>query len=134
MVSSLYDVRDVCHASSCNFPVLVGTHDQKISVPTYNWTEYFQDLGFEEIKNIKEFHHFRISAADPGYVTCTKNLDDDPVRICVVENVDEVRTNLPDIVPPKGFSKKRKEYLFTDIREFCTEETKDITAPDPDDY
>ena len=134
MVSSLYDVRDVCDKTECNVAVLVGTHDQKIYVPTFDWSSYFEKLKFKSIDNLLQYHHFRMSAEDPGFVTCLKTFDDTPVRVRVVEDIAAITRNLPEVIPPKGLSRNRKEYLFTDIREFCTNETKDITAPDPDSY
>lgn len=38
---------------------------------------------------------------------------------------------MPRIVPPEGLSQKRREYLFNEIREFCTEESKDLVCPEP---
>jgi hypothetical protein len=38
---------------------------------------------------------------------------------------------VPDTVAPPGLDNKRKWYLFTKIREFCTEATRDIVCPRP---
>ncbi|XP_066918891.1 uncharacterized protein [Clytia hemisphaerica] len=133
-VSSLYDVAKVCDSTKCNISVLVGTHDQKIHVPTYDWTEHFIQKKFKPIENLLEYHHFRMSSDEPGFVYCSKTFDDLPTKICIVEDFRKVSHDLPSVVEPKGFSRQRKEYLYTDIREFCTEETKNITAPDPDHY
>lgn len=104
----------------------------KVNVPTYAWTEFF-DKKFIAIDNILDYHHFNMSSAEKGIVYCSKKLGDTPVRVSILGNIP-VTNELPPVVPPRGFIRKRKEYLYTDIREFCTEETKDLTAPDPDIY
>ena len=133
-VSSLYDVANVCDKSTGNVAVLVGSHDKQINVPTYDWTEHFdKKLKFKTIDNILEYHHFRMSSKEPGIVYCSRKLSDVAVKVSIIGNVP-VTNDLPCIVQPKGFTKQRKEYLYTDIRDFCTEETKDLTAPDPAQY
>ena len=39
---------------------------------------------------------------------------------------------LPEILPPSGFDEGRRKYPFKQIREFCTDETKDIVCPRPE--
>ena len=115
--------------------MLVGTHDQQIKVPTYEWSEHLHaKLKFKTIPNITDYHHFRMSSKEKGIVYCSKTLRGETVRIPIIENISAVTDELPAVVPPRGFTRQRKEYLYTDIREFCTEETKDLTAPDPDKY
>ena len=76
-----------------------------------------------------------MSSKEPGIVYCSNKLDDKSERVSIIEDISvPITKDLPKIVEAKGLSKKRKEYLFTDIREFCSEETKDLTAPDPDKY
>ena len=38
---------------------------------------------------------------------------------------------MPEVIPPDGLSYKRKQYLFNEIREFCTAETRDLVRPKP---
>lgn len=136
-MSSLYDLRDVCDNNTGNVAVLVGTHDKQVNVPTYEWTEHFHTgYKFKPIDNMLEYHHFTMSSEEKGIVYCSKKLGDTPVKVSILGDVpiEKITSDLPKIVNPKGFSTKRKEYLYTDIREFCTEETKDLTAPDPRTY
>ena len=41
---------------------------------------------------------------------------------------------LSDIVPPKGMDDAGRAYLYKEIREFCSEETKDLVCPKPLGY
>ena len=75
-----------------------------------------------------------MSSTEKGIVYCSKTLRGEAVRIQIIENIPSVTSELPTVVPPSGFTRQRKEYLYTEIREFCTDETKDLTAPDPDKY
>ena len=36
---------------------------------------------------------------------------------------------MPRVVPPEGLSLKRRQYLAKEIREFCSEETRDLVCP-----
>ena len=113
---------------------MVGKHDMTINVPTHEWTEHFEKkLKFVDIPNILDYHHFVLSSSEKGVVLCSRRLGDTPEKVSIIGKVP-ITSELPPVVKPRGLSQKRKEYLFTDIREFCTEETKDITAPDPSNY
>ena len=37
---------------------------------------------------------------------------------------------LPPVIPPKGISRERAEYLYKEIREFCRPGTEDLVAPE----
>uniref|UniRef100_A0A7M5XGV4 DUF7869 domain-containing protein n=2 Tax=Clytia hemisphaerica TaxID=252671 RepID=A0A7M5XGV4_9CNID len=131
-VSSLYEIADVCSKSKSNFPVLVGNHNKEINVVTYDWTTYFEkDLNFQAIKDILQYHHFRMTKEEPGIVTCLKSLDDEPVKVSIFHkrNPPKVTSELPTIVTPKGFTKQRASYLRKEIRQFCTPGTEDLVAP-----
>lgn len=113
--------------------MLVGNHIKEINVPTYDWTHYFEkQLQFQKITNILQYHHFRLSKDHPGVVKCLKSLDDDEPFECSIfanRNPPNVTAILPKIVPPKGFTIKRADYLRKEIRQFCKPGTEDLVAP-----
>ena len=41
------------------------------------------------------------------------------------------KTAMPPVIPPPGLSYERQEYLYSEIREFCKEEVKDLVCPKP---
>lgn len=44
-----------------------------------------------------------------------------------------VKTDLPEIIPAPGLDSKRQWYLFHQIRDFCSEDAKDLVCPKPTD-
>ena len=82
----------------------------------------------------RSFHHFRLSSKYPrGEVYCYTHLNDpDPVKFNLLKkDVENVSSKLPPIVQSNGLSEERIRYLYNDIREFCSHENKDMTAPAP---
>ena len=127
-------------AVTATFSVLVGEHDKTIHINTYNWTDHFSSLGFRSIPNILDYHHFRMSIEDPGIVNCFKGLDEEeqPFKVRILKSIPS-NTNLPSefkslpsVVPPKGFTEARKQYLYYEIRQFCIPGTEDYVAPLPE--
>ena len=59
-MSSLDDIANMVACSSVvNVPQLVGTLDGDLLVPTYNWSEYFEDHVIKTaLKGITKFQHF----------------------------------------------------------------------------
>ena len=133
-MSSLYDLANACDSSGDNnFSVLVGSHNGKITVPTFNWADYLESY-FRRVPKLKLFHHFKLSSKYPqGEVYCYTHLNDpDPVKFKLLKkDVENVSLKLPPIVQPDGLSEERIRYLYNDIREFCSDENKDVTAPAP---
>ena len=127
---SLYDIAAVCDDSSkSNFAVLVGTHDGRMLVPTYNWADHLAP-HFRKVPGIKSFHHFRMSAGNPGIVHCFRTLDDRcPVEFNLLKG--NGISSLPSIIDPSGLSRDRMNYLFNEIREFCASGSEDLVAPAP---
>ena len=132
-MSSLYEVAGVCDGSGdSNFAVLVGCHDGKIQVPTYNWSQHLGTF-FRRVPNIKLFHHFRMSDREPGTLYCYRHLNDvSPQQFQLLKKgVMNVPPQLPPVIQPDGLSEERIKYLYDEIREFCSDETKDLVAPAP---
>jgi len=130
-VSCMQDIVNVIHKSSekaLNLPQLVGDEDGKVIVPTYDW-KAFLTPAYKKVVGLKKNHHFHISDADSGklltkeYTECE---NDEHSILC-----GAVPQGMPTIVRPAGLDKKRQAYLFKEIREFCTDETKDIVCPCP---
>ena len=131
-VSSLYEIAKVCDDGKCNFSVLVGSHNKEIYVQTYDWTQHFEKkLKFKKLDDLLTFHHFHISKDEPGIITCYETLDSEPVKVSIFckRNPPKVTSELPAVVPPKGFTINRADYLRKEIRQFCSPGTEDLVAP-----
>ena len=134
-VSSLDDIANtVAHSSHVNVPQLVGTLDGTIHVPTYNWSEFFEDhVKKTALKGISKYQHFRFSRSAPGAVFVKNSSDGVEKKIMLLK--DETwrpsPNDLPEIIVPNGLSPERQLYLYEKIREFCTDSTKDLVCPKP---
>ena len=69
-VDCLNDIANSMSSSSfMNVPQLVGTLDGTCYVPTYNWSEYFEQHTIKTaLKGITKLHHFHFDAKSPGTV------------------------------------------------------------------
>ena len=134
-VSSLDDIANTISRSSfVNVPQLVGDLDGDVHVPTYDWSSFFEDHMIKTaLKGISQLHHFRFSATHPGCVFVKMSSDD--VERCIQLLKDPAwrptASNLPPVIIPQGLSLERQWYLYDKIREFCSDETKDLVCPKP---
>ena len=132
-VACLADLERVVQESAeANVPQLVGTQDGDVIVPTYNWTSLFAG-HLRKLKNIKKYHHFTFDASRPGSV-CVKLQSDGPdeqVSLLTDASWEPSGISLPPVVPPSGLSLERQWYLHDHIREYCSEEVRDIVCPKP---
>ena len=134
-VSSLDDIANTVSMSSVvNVPQLVGSLDGTLYVPTYNWSEFFEDRMIKtSLKGILQLQHFRFTATHPGTVFVKTSSDDCERQIQLLKDLTWKPTadELPGVVVPNGLSLERQWYLFDKIREFCSDETKDLVCPKP---
>ena len=68
-IGDLDDIANcVSLSSAVNVPQLVGSLDGTVFVPTYNWSEVFDNIMKSALKGISRLHQFRFSAARHGKV------------------------------------------------------------------
>ena len=69
-ISSLFDIaRAVGDSATVNTEELVGLHNGRVLIPTYDWMSYL-DTYFKRIPQLKTFHHFRFDKDFTGTVFC----------------------------------------------------------------
>jgi len=135
-VSCLQDIADAVKASTAvsgvNIPQLVGSETGDTFVPMYDW-HGFLDLHFRAIPGIKTLHHFTFSSSDPGAVVVKVHADSQESKVVVMKKGQRVAAakGFPDIIPSPGLDFTRQKYLYDNIRDFCTPETKDLMCPRP---
>ena len=134
-VSSLDEIANTVSMSSVvNVPQLVGSLDGTVYVPTYDWSNYFEDKMIKTaLKGILQLHHFRFTIAHPGTVFVKTSSDGCEHRIQLLKDPTwkPTCTELPRVVIPNGLSLERKWYLYEKIREFCSDATRDLVCPKP---
>ena len=132
-VGSLQAIAQVVNDSAhCNHAQLNVTEDGTIVIPTLDWTDFFAP-HLKKISGIKKLHHFRFPSSEPGVVYVKVHSDDAEVKIDLMKkNAWHPEPSLlPSQITPKGLSNERQWYLFDKIREFCPEQDRDVTCPEP---
>ncbi|KAI9532047.1 hypothetical protein NQZ68_035384 [Dissostichus eleginoides] len=123
------------HATiSLNFliaPQLVGNESGETFVKTDNWHDFLAP-SFRPLPGIRRYHHIRFTSAEPGAVYAKELVDNQEESYMLLRpgGVSD-RVASPTELSPPGLDGKRQWYLYERIREFCTEEAKDITCPKP---
>lgn len=134
-VSCLDDIVRVVEGSAeVNHAQLVATQSNDVLVPTYNWSQFFeQHFRNTAFAGIKSYHHFHFDANTPGVVHVQTASDQPQKAIKVLQDPSwkPSPSELPDIVPPAGLSLDRQWYLYEKIREFCNPDVQDLVCPKP---
>ena len=130
-VNSLNDIVKVVEESSCvNKSQLVGTSDGDTIVHSFDWTGYLAPF-FKRIKSIKAYHHFVVNSETPGQILMRKTCDGPVTKEQLLRNLVIVPSSDLPPIPPSGLSNERQWYLYEKIREYCSDECKDLTCPLP---
>ncbi|KAK6174096.1 hypothetical protein SNE40_017436 [Patella caerulea] len=134
-VSSLEEVATCVKRSSpvagVNIPQCVGYEATNISVPLFDWQAYISPF-FKPLDGIKNLQHLRFDGRHRGSVFGKETTDGEERTVKLLKNIAELSPGeLPEIVLPPGLDDKRQWYLFTQIREFCSEGTRDTVCPRP---
>ena len=134
-VGNLDDIANVISTSSfVNVPQLVGTLDGDYFVPTYNWSEFFEEHTKKTaLKGITQMQHFHFKATSPGTVFVKSSSSSNERQIVLVKDPSWRPSphRLPSQVVPDGLSTDRQYYLYDKIREFCPDYAKDLVCPQP---
>ena len=134
-ISSIYELAGMVETSSdigVNKAQLVGTHDNRIIVPVYDWASFLAQY-FNRLPNIKRYHHFRFSEDEPGKIYFKENSSSHEQSCMLLKDPLTVpqRGVLPSQIKPEGLSFERRRYLFNEIRQFCKSGTEDLVALAP---
>ena len=131
-VSCLDDLVRVVEASAeANVADLVGREDGTMYIPTYAWSSF---LGphFRKVPRLKQYHHITISCGTPGSVRLKLTADSEEEQLTLLRDQWMPAAHcLPPVLPPPGLSAERQWYLYNNIRDYCTEATKDTVCPRP---
>ena len=114
-----------------NIAQLVGDERGTVFVPMYDWQAFLIPFS-KAVTGIKQYHHFSFSHQAQGVVIATTHAEG-PTQILpvLVGDAGAVPHAPPPPVQSLGLSAFRQWYLFNSIRDFCTDDTKDIMCPKP---
>ena len=115
-INSLDDIASaVDNSSVVNVAQLVGTLDGQCLVPTYNWSDHFDEQTVKTaLKGIKKNYHFRFTSTAPGAVFVKKASGDNEKKINLLKDPSWRPTynELPELIIPPGLSLERQWYVF----------------------
>ena len=82
--------------------------------------------------NYLAYSCYSFDAQRPGVVMAKEHFDAKPFAFQMLNSAD-LRPAIDGLIvrAPPGLSMDRQKYLFKKIREFCSDEAKDITCPPP---
>ena len=122
--SSLEEFQYVVNESACsNSAQLVGTEDGASFVPVGDSQSHLSPF-YRPLPGIKGYQHFRFDSAQPGKVSAETTFD-------MAINDSTVPTTAPAAVPAPGMSAQRQWYLYDSIKQFVSNEQKDVLCPLP---
>lgn len=130
-VSCLKDISDVVENSTqqgINIPQLVGDESGKVFIPVYDWVNFLLPV-YTKFVGLKKQHHFLFSADQPGCMRFKRYAESNEETYRLRKK--EIVAGMPEIIQPDGLDAARKKYLYEQIREFCSDETKDLVCPCP---
>lgn len=101
-------------------------------VPLFNWHNYLQ-AKFRKLSHIKQIHKFVFSSDCPGTVKISEfsNTVESTITLLRDATWSPSPAELPQLLYPSGLSNERQWYLYEKIRDFCSDDTKDIVCPLP---
>ena len=138
-VNTLQDIVEVVNKSaSLNHAELTGTQSGETLIPVYDWSSFFQP-HLHKLAGIKTLHHIAIHASSDASrpadirVCVRQYADSPPTTVSLVRDSSwcPAGSELPSIIEPNGLDAARKWYLYDQIRDYCSEETKDLVCPLP---
>ena len=131
-VGCLNDLQTVVEQSAkANLVQLAGDQNGQPIVPIHDWAA-FLNPHFLKVKNIKTFHHFKLSCDTPGLVVAKTSASGMEQEIKMLhDGWNPHMTTLPAVIPPPGLPLVRQQYLFEKIRPYCPESVRDLVCPKP---
>ena len=123
-IGCIDDIVSVVESSAvANHAQLVGTQDDEVLVPTYDWAEFF-DAPYRQsaLKGIKAVRHLIFTHTKPGRVIVKDSVTSPERKINFIQDKSwkPTTTDLPPIIPSPGLSLERQQCLFDKIRVLST--------------
>ena len=116
--------------------VVNSSASMNVAVPfCWEWRawEAFMKVHFRTVRNITFYQRYKFLSGKPGVVemSMSDTLPDKSFTILSSPASALKADSLPPVLQPGGLSQDRAQYLFKEIRQFCHEESRDITCPAP---
>ncbi|XP_064646740.1 uncharacterized protein LOC135499730 [Lineus longissimus] len=108
---------------------LCGNEAGDVIVPVRQWDTYLSQF-YRKLPEIKPLHH--IEFLQDGSVNTRYMSESNTVSQNILKcDRADVGQGKPEVIVPKGLNEQRVAYLYNDIREFVSDECKDLVCPKP---
>ena len=99
-------------------------------VPIYDFASFLARY-FKRFDKIKQFHFFRFTASTSVKYKRGNNTDD--LECDLAKNTAHQLNvgDMSEVIVPAGLSAERQGYLHDEIREFISQQSRDIVTPLP---
>lgn len=117
-MSQLSDVVQSSTTKNINIPQMIrDPSSNELLVISYNWKQYFRG-AFQSIPLLSQYHHFRFTNTNPGYVYLREYPSSPEVCFKMLKTGKEIphHSVLPGVIPPPGLSAERAWYLYENVR------------------
>ena len=112
-----------------NVPHLVS--DGTSPVKFFSWRNFLCKF-FKALPGITKYHHFFITAHEPGVVTCKVSIHSPETKVSLLKCKPENVTGTPVELVPQGLDLARQWYLYESIRDYVRSDiAKDVICPRP---
>jgi hypothetical protein len=72
--------------SNLNKCQLVGNEDgSRINVKQYNWSEWFEEVGFTTLPGIRKYHYFKFQSSNPNFLLVKEKSPDEYISVNLIE-------------------------------------------------
>ena len=125
-----HQLRACCGQRMAPALCLLGTEDGTSFVSLGDWQSHLSPF-YRPLPGIKGYQHFRFDSAQPGKVFVRETLVPPETTFDMARTDSTVPTIAPAAVPAPGMSAQRQWYLYDSIRQFVSDEQKDVLCPLP---
>ncbi|KAI9910460.1 hypothetical protein PsorP6_011192 [Peronosclerospora sorghi] len=124
-VWSLDDYVDVVERSS------TSNHAQNLEGVDFHEWKTFLDERYRKFDGMQKFHLFRFSKDHPGTVMAKNVLADEWQSFDIRKVGIRIVDSRPAVLPPRGMSEEKQHDIYKIMREFASDQYKDILCPEP---
>lgn len=132
-VYSLDDfVEDIkSHCGKSIIPFLVANEKGDLNAPIYDWQRFYRSKA-SRLPGIKDFYHFEATSERRGVMLAKKEIAAEMLEFHIFdEHTVFEPTELPEPLDVLGIPVERQKYLYEKLREYVSDEWKDVLCPKP---
>lgn len=97
-----------------------------------NWKDFLSTF-FRPVKNVRKYHHFRFSSAEPWFVFVKERIDSEEKKLSLrkIGSPQFKATDIPALLHPAGMTRERQHYLYRNVRPYVRPAHQEDLCPTP---